>query len=159
MKNISQIDWARLAAYIDGEGCIGITKECKRKGAASHWNNHYALRITVTNTDPRLPLWCKNIFGGFIAEMSQQPGHKQNWKSRFNWIVSNDRAAWVLRSCLSHFVIKREQAEIGLAFRETFSDRPKKLGVPVEVMGKRESMFLRMKEIRHELPSMDSLKN
>jgi hypothetical protein len=41
------IDYARLAAYLDGEGHIGI---CSKKGRKSP----YSLSVSIGNTDKRL---------------------------------------------------------------------------------------------------------
>lgn len=108
MIPISQIDWARLAAFIDGEGTIVIAK------ARSIYTQ---LTIRVVNTDPRLPLWCKSIFGGKVYAATYS---KTNVKRAYVWTTQAKKAEEILRGCFPYFLIKREQAEVALAYRETF---------------------------------------
>ncbi len=112
-KNPSEVDWARLAAFIDGEGCVRIS-HLKRKD-----KNKYTMwmEVVICNTDPRLIQWLVNTFGiGRVASMSHQ---NVKWATSFRWHTSCRQAEWVLENCLPFFVIKREQAEIALAFQAT----------------------------------------
>jgi hypothetical protein len=122
-------DWARLAAYIDGEGWIGI-KEQKRGGRAAT----YHVEITVCNQDPRLILWIAQRFGGHL---SNQGPPKNNLKRRhriFQWYASCSVAHEVLLGCLPYFVIKRNQAEIAIAFRNLTGARKWGVkGMPLEL--------------------------
>lgn len=108
-KNPSQVDWARLAAYIDGEGCITIARKVLRSGLVRTY-----LMVYVTNTNPRLPEWIRDTFGGSV-QSSGFPHGNSKWSPMFNWVTGNAQAVWILNGCLPFFVIKREQAEIGIA--------------------------------------------
>jgi hypothetical protein len=106
----SQLDWARLAAFIDGEGCIIITRA---KPNHRQSNPQYKLIISVYNTDPRLAPWIQERFGGYIFVGKGDSRRKP----RIVWQVTTKHAEEILRGCLDFFVLKREQAEVGLAFR------------------------------------------
>src|SRR6266487_1864296 len=109
----TEIDWARLAAYIDGEGSILITE---RHYKSSPYPGMY-IRVILANTDPRLPLWAKERFGGvFVIGWRDQPEHH---KTPYKWHVSCNQAASVLEKCLPYFLLKKEQAEVALAFQRT----------------------------------------
>lgn len=129
----SDADWIRLAAFIDGEGSILINKlgTKKRHRLLGKW----MLRVVICNTDPRLPRWCQDTFGGgfTIGYRPKKPNHRMQYK----WLVSTKQAQWILEGCMPHFLIKREQAEIALAFRSTFSGKQggRKLGL-TEAEGK-----------------------
>ena len=98
------IDWAMLAAYIDGEGCITVaTSYCSK------------LVLNISNTDPRLTTWCKDKFGGSICRHSRT--NNGNRRPLFVWQVSQVKAQVILENCLPYFKIKREQAEVALAIR------------------------------------------
>lgn len=125
--DLSEIEWAMLAAYIDGEGCISI-KSQKKNG-----RDYMFVEVNVSNQDPRLIIWIKERFGGHSA--SQRPPN-QNAKRKhhiFRWYASCSVGHEVLQGCLPYFVIKRNQAEIAIAFRELTICRPesgkKKWGV------------------------------
>lgn len=109
-KTPTEIDWARLAAYIDGEGSIGL-HERKRQYRADIW-----LRVMISNTDPRLINWLASTFGG-RAVMERRGNEKH--RTAFKWLVSCAHAKWILQGVLPYVLIKREQVEIGLAFQET----------------------------------------
>ena len=97
----TQLDWARLAAYIDGEGSVMI--------------NGRHLRVVVSNTDPRLHVWLRHTFGGSI--MAQRRYLNPRHSTAMKWDVSCRKAAWVLENCLPFLIIKKQQAEIGLAYQ------------------------------------------
>lgn len=137
-------DWARLAAFIDGEGCIEIFRQVnthrKPKLHASH-----RLRIVVTNTDPRLPKWLQQRFGGKACPLKD----RRSRRPCFQWKTFGEEAEVILRGCLPFFVIKREQAEIGIALRETYTKKDSLRGrLPEGVVEIRENYREQLKQIR-----------
>jgi hypothetical protein len=104
---IEAIDWARLAAYIDGEGSIQIRPHRAR-------SNH-ALNISITNTDYRLLVWLESNFGGKIYKVV---GCKTTTKKHvWRWEARAAGCRPILEGCLPYFIVKREQAEIAIAFK------------------------------------------
>jgi hypothetical protein len=110
---VSEIDWARLAAYIDGEGCIRIAGV---KGKQEWSRRVLYLEVTVANTFAGLSEWLKVTFGGSIWT-----GNKNHakWKPVFMWVVGSRHAALVLERCYPYMIVKREQALVGMAFQAT----------------------------------------
>jgi hypothetical protein len=92
MREPSQIDWARLAAFIDGEGCISISGPSE---SGKRTRSTYLL-AKITNTDARLLEWVGNTLR---------------------------MATEVLEGCLPYFIIKKEQAEVGLAHQRLIGIR------------------------------------
>lgn len=115
LSQISQIDWARLAAYIDGEGCIRIAGV---KGSTPYRRRVLYVEVTITNTDLRLSAWLKSTFGGSVYINKQNRGNVR-WASTTAWVVGSRHAARILEFCLPYFIIKREQADVALAFQRT----------------------------------------
>lgn len=107
-KNPSWVEWAMLAAYIDGEGCIRIGTTPGRYVRTTR------LLVIVSNNDPRLMVWLKEKFSGSVYSGKSPNGGL----TYYSWSISNKQAEWVLRGCLDFFVIKRDQAEVGLAHQE-----------------------------------------
>src|SRR5438132_1621274 len=108
-------DWVRMAAYLDGEGYIGIVLHSKRK--ATMLSPRYVLAMTVSNTDPRLPQWCRERFGGNIR--IQKPSRARlREKICYHWKAEARIARKILEGCLEYFILKREQAEVALAFQK-----------------------------------------
>lgn len=123
----TDIQWAQMAAFIDGEGSILINPRRSRVGVG--WGKNatlastFYLRLTVANTDVRLPVWCKRIFGGSYKEATNtEKWYKDtNRKTPYHWNCTSNRAAWILHNCMPYFVMKMEQAEIGMALQESMS--------------------------------------
>lgn len=122
MKTPSQIDWARMAAFIDGEGCIRIAnKPCKQ----NQTRRRTMLLIAITQVNPRLMNWLKETFSGTVSV-------RKTPVVNYQWTVQSRHAEWILENCLPFFVVKREQAEIGIAhqrviFRHMESGTPENL--------------------------------
>lgn len=112
----TEMDWARLAAFIDGEGCISLARRRdKYRNKPTHsGNTHCIVSVQVTNTDPRLMQWCLDTFGGCVRN-GQKP--TPNRRQHYVWYPRNNEIGATLRGCLPFFIIKREQADIALAFR------------------------------------------
>jgi hypothetical protein len=118
---VSDIDWARLAAYVDGEGTImiakSVTKTCRK-------HPNYVLTLIVANTDPRLICWLSDTFTGYStfshsagSRLSIEKGVVKR-KVCFSWRQYEERAAEIIRHIIPYLIMKREQAEIALAYRE-----------------------------------------
>jgi hypothetical protein len=114
-SRVSEIDWARLAAYIDGEGGIRIDVQNPSKGNSFH--SRHILEVRVYNCDPRLVLWCKRtFFGGNVKPVRSKvrnPKHKQEHV----WYAASAAAERILLGCLPYFIIKHQHAQVALAFR------------------------------------------
>lgn len=105
-------NWAKLAAFIDGEGSILINTQ---KWGRSEDACGFYLRVTVANTDVRLMVWLKETFGGTFKDANTDKYYAgKNWKRAYHWGTSSRRAAWILHNCRTEFILKGEQAEIGL---------------------------------------------
>jgi len=142
LNKARQIDLARLAAYIDGEGCISISVS-KPRGTAI--TKGFSLNLTVTNTDIRLLNWVTSVFGGTHCQANnnhQKPGTKKCWR----WCICELQAEEILRRCLPYFIIKAEQAQIALDFRNLMIESRGKRGTPVtsEALAKREDFQRRI---------------
>jgi hypothetical protein len=140
----TEIDWARLAAYIDGEGCVDIVPAGRNFHATHHRRPQLQVRIQIGNTDPRLPVWCKENFGG-----STRLATKQNpkWRASMYWIINSAKAVEILKNCYPYFLLKREQAEIAIAFQKTVT-RPGVKGYPDSVHDYRHELSETMKALK-----------
>jgi hypothetical protein len=109
-------DWAQMAAYLDGEGSILINTQKRGNGEVRGWY----LRIMVANSDVRLMAWLKERFGGVYRDANTEKYYAgKNWKISYHWTIGAFPAAWILHNSLPYFVIKREQAEIGITLQES----------------------------------------
>jgi hypothetical protein len=111
----SKTNWARLAAYIDGEGSICILRSLDKKMTPGRVFAREAMYVSIANTDPRLLLWCQKNFGGrvWISHV------RTTSRPVLMWRVHARHASRVLEGCLPFFIIKKEQAEIAIAWQRT----------------------------------------
>ncbi len=107
---VNKIDWARLAAFIDGEGTIHIASN-------GQVPKHLGLKVAISNTDPRLLAWLKERFGGSVSFLKSR---SDKWKDAYVWTASSAHAEEILKKCKKYLIIKGEQANLALAFRKTF---------------------------------------
>lgn len=114
----TELDYARLAAYIDGEGCLILCTKREKN------NRHFRAeaRMDVYNCDLRLLLWCRATFG--VGSITEKKIGKLSRRPQFTWRVSGKRSVQqLLVACLPYFITKKEQAEILLAFFATVGSR------------------------------------
>lgn len=140
--NLTVADWARLAAFIDGEGCVTIG----RQGKVGVNGRSYALTIRIGNTDPRLMVWLKRFGVGSFHDW-EVAGQRHFYA----WYVSARQAADVLVGCLPYLVIKRDQAELGIAFQATKQWRGGK-GVPEETRQSWREMSQQLSVLKQPQP-------
>ena len=101
--------YAYAAGIIDGEGSIGLNRITGEKRRA-----RYTMRVVIGITDPYLPLFFQESFGGNIwVEKKQNPKHKDCWF----WCLSAKKAVPFLTEILPYLHIKRPQAELALRWQ------------------------------------------
>jgi hypothetical protein len=109
-------DWCRMAAFLDGEGNMNINpiNDKRRK-----LNNglHYQVRILIGNTNPALPVWLRETFGGNIVLRNAQK-YNPRAKQTYIWSCTSARAAWILQNCLPWFLLKLAQAKLLITLQE-----------------------------------------
>ena len=110
MAEPTEIDYAMLAAYLDGEGCIHVVKG-KREVAT--YANRYQLKVEISNTEPALIEWLLDRFGGNAFLL---PKYKGIHKQVFRWILTGKSSEKVLENCLRFSVIKKLQIRLAIEF-------------------------------------------
>lgn len=111
MVTPSDIDWARLAAFIDGEGSIrSCIQRKKNKGTAARFPI-FATTVQVANTDLVLMTWLSNRFGGVVEQKKNGGGRR---RTLYIWrLLTKDQVA-ILEGCMPYFILKRRQAELAI---------------------------------------------
>lgn len=118
-------DWCRMAAFLDGEGCLRIDVSSRKS----------TIKLVITNTSEDLILWLDETFGGSFYQRTGS-SLKASWKPVYSWNASAARAAWILDNCKPWLIIKGKQAEVLLEYQQhlddTFQNRYQEL--PEETM-------------------------
>jgi hypothetical protein len=101
---------AYLAGIIDGEGCFAMHR---RRGT-----HIFGTQLQIGNTDVRMLHWVREHFGGSVKfEKRSQSHHKPMWR----WASATSELESITRAVLPFLIVKREQAELFLAYRATVS--------------------------------------
>ena len=141
VHNPTEIDWARLAAYIDGEGSVLMNKRSDRPQDV--W-----LRVVICNTDPRLIIWLKDTFGGPVAVMRKS--YREGYRGQIKWHCSCKKAEEVLHGCYQYLICKQDQADVAFAYRATTRGSGGHRGSPnsKELTEYRNQLRNKLKELR-----------
>lgn len=139
----SKLVW--LAAIIDGEGTIGITKQKER---------HYYIRLNVNNTSEALIDYLQENYGG-----NKGGPYKEkviNHKDRFVWTCENREAIELIEKIELYLIIKQEQAELAIkAYKDTFKNRYNGRKTPKYACDKREQYYQQMKKLNQRGKEVD----
>jgi hypothetical protein len=136
-----------LAAFIDGEGSIGIEllSPCKvtRKGKES-WQrkkDYYACRLCVINTCKPILDWIVQEFGGTLNQRKV----KNTNKPCYRWHIFGSNLETLLNELEPFLFIKKRQAQCLLEYRKTV----RKTGhlVSDEVLSQRRALWEECKQL------------
>ena len=105
-----------FAGFFDGEGAIMIAK-FKRHDTRSD-NPQYTLRLDVGSTDLSILQHIKQHFD--CGHITQPHGQLRfpNSKPCYHWVATDRTAAKVLKRLLPYLVLKKERADLALAFQD-----------------------------------------
>lgn len=127
-----------LAGIIDGEGTFYIGRKF----------NH---RIVVVNTDERIIRWLRDNIGGLVY--SRKNVKNPTWKIKYEWIIERAKVTEITKAILPFLVGKKEQAEVMIKFRESFTrTRGNRKSVPKEILNFRAQCYEDMKKFNHRVP-------
>lgn len=103
---------AYIAGLIDGEGCIKITKERRKK---AHWSDTYTYAVTVCNSNLEILQWLRQVTGfGRISPKSQKKD--RNWKQTYDWELLHGEIPIFLNRISKYLRVKLTQAELVLEY-------------------------------------------
>lgn len=103
-----------LAAFIDGEGTIGIYRNVSTAG---YFNYHQV--IELINTDIRLIEWLVENFGGRDPKPYKVKG--DNRKDAYPWQLSGSNSYKLIKKIRSYLILKQEQADNAIELWEKVS--------------------------------------
>lgn len=110
IDNISDIDAAYLAGFIDGDGCIKISK---RTRGFNH--PQYDLQVDISNDALSVLNEFKSLSN--LGNISSSEGGTFKKAIRHRWILCGWEATLLLERILPYLRIKQSEAELGIAFQ------------------------------------------
>lgn len=101
-------DAIRVAAFIDGEGCLSRKKWWRKDGTLV-----VIPTIWITNTAVRLIEWFHDLLGGSVSTVEQD----SKWKLAHRWYLAGLDALNLVKRCAAWFIIKVAQARWFVRYR------------------------------------------
>ncbi len=99
---MNQATAARVAAFIDGEGCMTRKKWTRKDDTLV-----VIPVLQVVNTAWRLIDWFYKKFEGYVTVLDQRP----NWKPAYRWTLEGISAIALVKQILRWFIVKVEHAK------------------------------------------------
>lgn len=123
---------AYIAGYVDGEGCITLSK---KKDPEMRLGYCFRPHVHVANTHHKSLLIMQRWTGlGNLCHVREETD--RNRKERWQWQMWSQQARQLLESILPFLIVKKERAKILLEFMRRCRRQPGKMG-----LSKREQQF------------------
>lgn len=109
----------KLAAFVDGEGYIGIGKYQAPRGYFT-----YRQRLQIVNTDVRLIEWLIKNFGGVFPKVvsdKRESSKGRKHKDKYNWALSGSDSYKLIKNIQPYLILKQEQADNAIELYEKVS--------------------------------------
>ena len=108
--NINEVTRAYIAGFIDGEGCITITKSKKRRTSSYC----YALNVVISNTNLESLELVQRYYGGKIVKLQVH----SIWVDRYALRIGTHKSHMLIKDLTGYFIVKRKQARVALIFMD-----------------------------------------
>lgn len=105
---MSEVEWAYVAGFVDGEGFIGIVRDNRNSGY------FYRVRMEAGNTSKDIARWLEYKFKRkAVLRDRKNKAHKP----MYQWGLTDKLALNFLNQILPYLIIKRRQAELAIKFQ------------------------------------------
>lgn len=138
MNPLSETEKAYLAGFLDGEGCITILRQMKKKSVSIS----YALSVVIAQADLPILEELSSIIGA--GKIYKYPGGYQ-------LVFAPTDAKGFLLEILPYLKVKKAEALLAIEFRENTVWKNQGIGSTVdnETLKLREGYYIRMRELKH----------
>lgn len=138
---MKKTDLAYTAGIIDGEGCIMIRKNPRKKRKRPF---EYTLYVTVASTDQWLPQWLRFAWGGNVASHWRSLSRFRQWE----WQLGSKKASIMLQTILPYLHLKRPQAELAIKFQQAKFPRGRGHDKTAEELAVEEAQYILMRNLK-----------
>ena len=146
MPEVKDTDWAYAAGFVDGEGCLAVTRSFIPKRGRFY----YGVVVVVSNREREVLDWLKTLWSGNVVQTPHSGGNaRESWAWRS---PTGTAAAPFLLGILPWLRIKREQCENALAMIQILQRSRYTLGrksLPSEWLADQEACYWRQRELNH----------
>ena len=150
LSNVTDLDKAYLAGFIDGEGCFFIGSMINVSKSTGRKYPNYNCCLKVSNNDISVLKWITETFGGRITKYNKNLMKGRNYFT-YEVYMTGNLCHDVSEMLIPFLRVKKEHAKVMVDFRKTFprsgSRGPKR---PSD-----EILELRH-ELRHKMTALNS---
>jgi hypothetical protein len=147
MGEISETDWAYAAGFVDGEGCIAVT----RQYVAKRSRFYYGVAVVVANRDINVLEWMRSLWGGCVVNVSGS--RKPNEAPAWHWRAPTGVGAEEFLLGLAEYLrVKMPHCENALAMIGLMKRSFRTLGphaMPAEWIAEQEAVYWKQRELNH----------
>jgi hypothetical protein len=146
LAELEATDWAYAAGFVDGEGCIAITRE----HVPARGKFVYSVAVVVVNRERDVLDWMRDLWEGWVVAGSPSGGRARRtwtWRSPTGTKVES-----FLRGLRPWLRIKTSQCDNALAMIEVIKLSRYTLGpkqMPAEWLERQEQHYWRQRELNH----------
>lgn len=157
MEKLTETEKAYLAGFIDGEGCISITKY---KSKIINRSISYVLKLHIYQSGisgyEMLKTWKNKVGLGFISG-NKYPEHPA-YKDSHEWQITANDAILLLNEVIPYLVIKQSQAQLAIKFQKmmkgskrgmSYGGRTKNGSLSQGILDQREKIYLEMRGLKN----------
>ena len=106
---LTEIEKAYLAGFIDGEGSIGIQQDSHAR--------YGRICLRISNTNEMIIRYIRDLIGfGAVVFIKRQ---KDKWQDAYSYQVASYQCKIVLEQLLPYLKVKRELGELALEFQSS----------------------------------------
>lgn len=109
MAEIKDTDWAYAAGFVDGEGCIAVTRSYVRRLERFQ----YSVQIVVANNRREVLDWLQSIWGGWVVPLGS-PDRSASGLAKESWhwrCPTGQNARPFLEGVRPHLRLKQAQCD------------------------------------------------
>jgi hypothetical protein len=146
-KGPTHTDWAYAAGFVDGEGCIAVT----RSFLPARGFYGYGVAVVVSNRDRHVLEWFREVWSGHVV--SVQTSGRGLAQDAWNWrSPSGQSAQFFLEGIRPWLRIKTKQCDNALAMIRLLRRSRRRLGpnpMPAEWRAEQEGLYWIQRELNH----------
>jgi len=134
INQLSDIDAAYIAGFVDGEGCLSL---CRVNANDPNRTTNYVIRLRVSNTFPGIIDWIALKVG--FGSVRSTKKYKDHYKQPYEWYLTGRRATVLLKQLYPYLKVKKLQAEVLFEYAETLMP-PGQAKIPHNVIDARKTL-------------------
>jgi hypothetical protein len=134
MNELTELEYAYLAGFFDGDGCVNIAKHTGPRCISPS----YGLRLIFAQSDgPFLKYWQAKTGIGRVYERTQESNLSPTHPG-YHWRINTREAEGLLRRIVDYVVLKRDQVQVALKFLDIPAGPWGSAGIPQDITRRRE---------------------